>query len=72
MAARKAEKRHAPNDKDSKKKSKSSGQTIGLVKSFRAALTTKLQVGDLEATPFVTDVMDAYPNDTSGDDSSKE
>ena len=42
LAARKAETRHAPNDNDSKKKLKSSGQKLGLAKSFRAALATKV------------------------------
>ena len=58
LAARKAEKRHAPNDKDSKNKSKSSGQKLGLAKSFRAALTTNIQLGDAEAAQFVETVMD--------------
>ena len=68
LVARKAAKRDAPNDNDSKKKSKSGGQKLGLAKSFRTALTTKAQMGDLEATDLVETVMGAFPSDSKSSD----
>ena len=64
LVARKAAKRNAPNENDSKKKSKSGGQKLGLAKSFRTALTTKAQMGDLEATDLVETAMGTFPSDS--------
>ena len=64
LAARKAAKRDAPKDNDSKKKSKSGKQKLGLAKSFKTALTTKSQMGDLEANDLVDTVMGAFPSDS--------
>ena len=43
-----------------------------MAKNFRTALTTKAQMGDLEATQLVEDVMGAFPSGTSDDDLSKD
>ncbi len=69
LAARKTEKRDAPNDNNSKTKSKSGGQKLGLVKSFITALTTKAQMGDLQSTDLVETVMGAFPSDSESSDS---
>ena len=69
LLARKSAKRDAPNDNDSKKKSKSGNQKLGLAKSFRTALTTKAQMGDLEANDLVETVIGAFPSDSESSDS---
>ena len=71
LAARKAAKHDAPKepkDNDSKKKSKSGKQKLGLAKSFKTALTTKSQMGDHEANDLVDTVMGAFPNDSESSD----
>ena len=64
LAARKATKRDAPKDNDSKNKSKSGNQKLGLAKSFRTALTTKSQMRDLDANDLVETVMGAFLSDS--------
>ena len=64
MKTRRAGKGSDPKDENSKKKSKSFSQKLGLDKSFRAALTTNAQLGDQEANQTTASVVDEFPSNS--------